>query len=110
MAADAVNETPTETMPVSTEPPAAPSVSQALEPRRERINGLKKAAVLLVTLGREGAAQVFKHLPEHDIEQLTLEMARLQQVPTTTTHQVFQEAEETLVAGGAWSEGGYDFA
>jgi flagellar motor switch protein FliG len=53
---------------------------------------------------------VLKHLPDHDIEQLTLEMARLHQVPSSTTEMVFAEVEDTLVAGDHWSEGGFDFA
>src|SRR3954470_2979378 len=97
--------------------PAAPTAVQHLpEPaapstvRNDRLKGLHKAAVLLVSLGRDSASQVFKHLPDHDIEQLTLEMARLTQVNQETTYQVFQEVEETLVAGGHWQEGGMDFA
>src|SRR5689334_11811697 len=107
MAADSMNET--SVMPaVTTEPPASSPAAELS--RKERLSGLRKAAVLLVSLGREGASHVFKHLPEHDIEQLTLEMARLQQVSQSTTYQVFEEVEETLIAGGAWAEGGFDFA
>ena len=42
--------------------------------------GRKKAAVLLVALGPEKAAEVFKHLHYEEIESLSLEMAKLQQV------------------------------
>src|SRR3954468_3642741 len=99
MAADSI-ETSTELLP-------AVQLHQAEPVRRDNLKGLQKAAILLVTLGRDGASQVLKHLPEHDIEQLTLEMARLQQIPQTTTNQVFQEVDDTLVAGGAWQEGGF---
>src|SRR3954452_19532982 len=108
MAADAVD------MPLGVNADVVPAThdapTQAMEVRRERLGGLRKAAVLLVALGRDGASQVFKHLPDHDIEQLTLEMSRLQQVGQSTTYQVVQEVEETLIAGGAWNEGGFDFA
>jgi len=40
------------------------------------LTGRRKAAVLLVSLGAKGAAEVFKHLPNEMIEQLTVEMAR----------------------------------
>jgi flagellar motor switch protein FliG len=103
MAADAIN------MPDVPTPPQP--TGQAIEPvRRERLGGLHKAAVLLISLGRDGASEVLKHLPEHDIEQLTMEMARLHQVPAATTHSVFDEVVDTLMAGDAWTEGGFDFA
>lgn len=76
----------------------------------ERLSGLRKAAVLLISLGPDSAAGVLKHLPEQDIEQLTLEMARLRQIPPPVAQMVFQEAEETLLAGDAFSEGGFSFA
>src|SRR6478672_8825642 len=101
---DIPDELGTAVVPVTQDAPTQPAAP------RERLNGLRKAAVLLVTLGRDGASQVFKHLPDHDIEQLTLEMSRLQQIGQSTTYQVVQEVEETLVAGGAWNEGGFDFA
>ena len=83
-----------------------------LEPagRGEKLTGLRKAAVLLVSLGPDGAAEVLKHLPDLEIEQLSLEMARLRQVSPTVTQTVFQEVEDTLIAGDAFSEGGFGFA
>lgn len=82
-----------------------------LEPARpERLTGLRKAAVLLVSLGPDGAAEVLKHLPDQEIEQLTLEMARLRHVTAIVTRAVLQEAEETLIAGDALNEGGFGFA
>ena len=41
----------------------------------EKITGLQKAAILLITLGPEKSANVFKHLKEEEIEELTLEIA-----------------------------------
>jgi flagellar motor switch protein FliG len=37
--------------------------------------GRRKAAILLVSLGSKGAAEVFRHLPNEMIEQLTVVMA-----------------------------------
>ena len=34
----------------------------------EKITGLQKAAILLITLGPEKSANVFKHLKEEEIE------------------------------------------
>ncbi|MGZ4192346.1 MAG: magnesium and cobalt transport protein CorA, partial [Solirubrobacteraceae bacterium] len=43
-----------------------------------RIKGRQKAAVLLVSIGSERAAQVFERLKDEEIEALSLEMAKLQ--------------------------------
>ena len=39
------------------------------------ISGLQKAAILLISLGPERSAGIFKHLKEEEIEELTLENA-----------------------------------
>ena len=41
----------------------------------EQITGLQKAAILLIALGPEKSATIFKHLKEEEIEELTLEIA-----------------------------------
>ena len=51
-----------------------PASSTALAPSNVKLTGRKKAAVLLVSLGAQRASQVFKHLRESEIEQLSLEM------------------------------------
>ena len=38
----------------------------------EDITGIQKAAILLIALGLEKSATVFKHLKEEEIEELTL--------------------------------------
>ena len=41
----------------------------------KNMDGVEKAAILLIALGPEKSAQIFKHLKEDEIEQLTLEIA-----------------------------------
>ena len=40
----------------------------------EGYSGVQKAAILLIALGPEKAATIFKHLKEEEIEELTLEL------------------------------------
>jgi flagellar motor switch protein FliG len=77
---------------------------------RMTMNGRKKAAVLLVALGAEGAANVFRHLRDEEIEGLSLEMAQTQQVSPQTTEAVFEEVVETARAADYFAEGGVDYA
>ena len=72
--------------------------------------GRRKAAILLVSLGSKGAADVFKHLPNEMIEQLTVEMAKMQAVEPEYASSVMQEMVDTAYARGYIAEGGLRFA
>jgi len=72
--------------------------------------GRRKAAILLVSLGSKGAAEVFRHLPNEMIEQLTVEMAKMQAVEPEFASSVMQEMVDTAYARGYIAEGGLRFA
>lgn len=74
------------------------------------VSGRRKAAVLLVSLGPERAADVFKHLKDDEIEALSLEMAKTQQVPKATSEAVWRELVDTVLAESYVAEGGVDYA
>jgi flagellar motor switch protein FliG len=94
----------TELEPASHAAPAAP------KQRRVDIKGRKKAAVLLVSLGPDKAAEVFKHLRDEEIESLSLEMAKLQRVDPATTGSVLEEFAATIEAFDSLMSGGVDYA
>ncbi len=75
-----------------------------------KLNGRKKAAVLLVSLGPDRAASVFKHLHYDEIESLSLEMAKLQQVDPTVTATVIEELAATVQAYVSFAAGGVVYA
>ena len=77
---------------------------------RMTLQGRKKAAVLLVALGADRAAGVFKHLRDDEIEALSLEMAQTQQVTPQATEALFEEVVETAMAADYFAEGGVDYA
>src|SRR5947209_17771019 len=76
------------------EPPAQGTAALPAPRRRLSIAGRQKAAVLLVALGQERAAELFAHLREEEIESLSLEMAKLREVGPETTEAVLAEALE----------------
>jgi len=86
-------------------PPAAPGAKRKLE-----LKGRRKAAVLLVSLGSDKAAEVFKHLRDEEIETLSLEMAKLQRVDPMTTGAVLEEFAATIEAFDSLMAGGVDYA
>jgi flagellar motor switch protein FliG len=74
------------------------------------LNGRQKSAVLLITLGPEKSAAIFKHLKEEDIEQLTLEIANMRTVTPEEKEEVLNEFYQICVAQEYISEGGISYA
>lgn len=74
------------------------------------LNGRQKSAVLLITLGPEKSAAIFKHLKEEDIEQLTLEIANMRTVTPEEKEEVLNEFYQLCVAQEYISEGGISYA
>ena len=74
------------------------------------MDGIQKAAILLITLGPEKAAVVFKHLKEDEIEQLTLEIANTSSVSPQTKEMVLNEFYEVCLAQQYIAEGGISYA
>jgi len=66
--------------------------------------------MLLVGIGPEGAAEVFKHLSEELVERLTVEMVRTKDVAPEQMAAVQREVVENAYARGYISEGGFRYA
>src|SRR3954454_5680472 len=75
-----------------------------------RLKGPEKAAVLLVALGEEKAGEGFKHLNEHEVEALSLEIAKSRRVTGDVYREVVSEAVETVLAEDYLAEGGVEYA
>ncbi len=79
--------------------------------RREvDIKNAQKAAVLMISLGPEVAASIYKFLREDEIERLTLEIASIRRVDRSNRTGVLQEFHELAVAEQYISQGGIDYA
>ncbi len=78
--------------------------------RIDELTGLQKAAVLLITLGPDKSAKVFKFLKDEEIEQLTLEIANTRSVSQALKEEVLDEFYEVCLAQQYISEGGINYA
>ena len=76
----------------------------------DKISGLQKAAILLISLGPEKSANVFKHLKEEEIEELTLEIANTRSVSPQVKEQIINEFYEVCLAQQYIAEGGIGYA
>ena len=72
--------------------------------------GKEKAAMLLITLGPEKSAEIFKHLKEEEIEQLTLEIANIRSVTPEEKEKVLEEFYQLCIAQDYIAEGGISYA
>ena len=76
----------------------------------ESLTGLQKAAVLLIALGPEKSALVFKHLKEEEIEELTLEIANTRAITPAVKEEVIEEFYQLCLAQQYIAEGGINYA
>ena len=74
------------------------------------ITGIQKAAILLIVLGPERSAGLFKHLKEDEIEELTLEIANTRSVTPQIKEAVINEFYEVCLAQQYIAEGGIGYA
>ncbi len=77
---------------------------------KDELKGIQKAAILLIALGPEKSALIFKHLKEEEIEDLTLEIANTKSVSTQTKEKVINEFYEVCLAQQYIAEGGIGYA
>ena len=74
------------------------------------IRGVQRAAILLISLGPERSAGIFKHLKEEEIEELTLEIANTRSVTPQVKEDVINEFYEVCLAQQYIAEGGIGYA
>lgn len=62
----------------------------------EDLKGLERAAVLLLSLGEDQAAEVMKHLAPREVQRLGVAMSRLGRVSTDQAHAVMRDFRDKL--------------
>lgn len=78
--------------------------------RTNTLSNRQKAAVLLIALGPDVTSKLYSHLNEEEVEQLTIEIARLGKVPHSDRNAVIAEFREMCMAQEFISEGGIEHA
>lgn len=74
------------------------------------LSGKQKAAVLLISLGPDSSAQVYKHLSEEEIEKLTLEISNIRKINTDIQGHVIEQFHQIALAQDFISQGGIGYA
>jgi flagellar motor switch protein FliG len=73
-------------------------------------SGVRKSAILLLSLKQEQAAEILKRLPPEAIEEVSREIASLGDIAVDTRKEVFGEFYSLALANSYVSEGGLEYA
>lgn len=74
------------------------------------MTGKQKAALLLISLGPEVSAAIYKHLNEDEIERLTLEISGVKKVEASVKDEIIEEFHTIALAQDYISQGGIGYA
>lgn len=82
----------------------------ALRDPDSRLVGRRKAAALLITLGKQRSAEVLRHLSDEDIERLTWEISAMGELKSEQRREVVTAFQDAAIAGNVISLGGLEYA
>src|SRR5215210_5380805 len=74
------------------------------------ITGVRKSAILLLSLGQDQAAEILKRLPPEAVEEVSREIASLGEISVATRKDIFNEFYNQALANSYISEGGLEYA
>jgi flagellar motor switch protein FliG len=74
------------------------------------VTGVQKAALLLIALNIENAAEVFKHLDTAEIELISTEISKVKNIPSQIVDSVMEEFYNMATAREYVLEGGIEYA
>lgn len=84
--------------------------SAANEESKSQLNGPQKAAAIIVALGADKASNLYQYMDSEDVEQLTLEVARLAFLNSEQTEGILNEFYQMCMMNKAVTEGGLEYA
>lgn len=98
---------------IAAEPPASSDTAPMNAIRSddaEELGGAQKAAVLLIALGVDAAGNVLKRLDDQEVEQISIEIARLRNVSSEVVEMVLTEYHDMAIAQNYIAQGGVGYA
>ena len=90
--------------------PAAPPRPQKTKIKPPPLDGPQKAAAIVVSLGADKASQIYQYMDPEDVEQLTVEIAKLGFLDSEQTEEVLTEFLQMCMTNKAVTEGGLEYA
>ncbi|TXL67678.1 flagellar motor switch protein FliG [Cerasibacillus terrae] len=75
-----------------------------------QLTGRQKAAILLISLGPDVSAQIYKYLTEEEIEKLSLEISSVKKVDSDVKEEIISQFHQIVQAQNYISQGGIGYA
>jgi len=76
----------------------------------ERMSGIDKAAMFLVTLGEDASAMILKHLSEDEVQKVSQAVAKLTNIGSEQADGILEEFYQMTIAQDYVVKGGVDYA
>lgn len=76
----------------------------------KELTNRQKAAILLISLGPDVSAQIYKYLSEEEIEKITLDISSVKMVDTATKDAILEEFHQMAIAQDFIAQGGINYA
>lgn len=77
---------------------------------KDQINGIQKAALLMIALDIETAAAVLKYLDPEQVEKISAEITRVKNIPSKVVDSIMQDFYDMVTAREYVLEGGLEYA
>jgi len=74
------------------------------------LSGLRKAAILMITLGEQASSEILKQLDEEEVQAIGREVARISAIPVEHAESVLDEFYQMVMAHDYVLKGGLDYA
>src|SRR5260221_13424140 len=74
------------------------------------LSGVRKSAILLLTLSQDEAAEILKRLPPEAVEEVSREIASIGDIAMPVRSSVFGEFYHLALANSSLTEGGLEYA
>ena len=85
-------------------------IRNATAPQPDRLPGIRKAATLLVILGKDISGEVVRHLSEDEVEHIGREVAQMGTISSEQAEEVLEECHQMTLAHSYVIRGGVDYA
>jgi len=85
-------------------------MTQAARGAQNKIPGIRKAAILMVVLGDKAATEIYRNLPQVDLERLTREIAEVDKISRDDALQVLEEFHKLALTRDYLLKGGPEYA
>ena len=79
-------------------------------PAAPKMTSYEKAAILLIAMGVAASAGIMRNLPEDEVEKISVQVAKLQDVSSGMVQAVIEEYYKMMMAKDYMAQGGMDFA